>query len=587
MLVIGCSLQPALTALGFVHDIVLESRIDPVPWTSMPLRSFRRLVLPLVVALASACGPVDSKTFPDEDRLLEGLMEDYVSERFRFYPVESTLAGLPGNDGSLGSFSRSDFARRIFDLSDFHKKLIGLRLNALSQPSYLDALWLTSLVKSELFDLEERRIWERSPSFYGDTIRVGLVSLLLAPDVDARTDSLRGRLEAIPALLDQARENLGSGSESFGREGMRSLSLCGELLTDMPLLLEERLPSYRVAELAERSRLATRTLQALTSRFPEPRSGPGSAAPPLGADGLGRFLRYREMVDWSPERLLREAETLLAVTTNAMTELTLDRLPDPSLDAALSASGATGSPGEEAARYQELLLSLPGKDEEGWPQDALPVRVVPRYFLAPHQVRLWRSEALAPAREAALLVSSATDGLLSRELQLLTLTEGIGRYREYVRQSESASLLRRVFRTRTTSEGWLLWYRSRLFDRGYGTDDPELGLRHLHQTGLEALRLSVAVRMHAFGMGIADAEREFLVRGRLAPERAAAEADRAAIDPGAGSAALGRLLLEDLASDYLRRHSLTSPSDLDRLLLSEGLVPIRLVRFKLLGLDSE
>jgi hypothetical protein len=551
----------------------------------MPLPS-NRLALALVVLIASACDPVDSPSFPEEDRLLERLMEEYVSGRVRFYPVESTLAGLPGNDGSLGSFSRGDFARRIATLSDFHKKLIGLKLNALSQPSYLDALWLTSLVKSELFDLEERRMWERSPSFYGDTIRTGLVSLLLAPDVDSRTDALRGRLEAIPALVDQARENLGPGSEAFGREGSRSLQLCQDLLTEMPLLLEERVPSYRVAELAERSRLATRSLQLLASRFSEP-SARASAAAPLGTDDLGRFFLYRDMVDWAPERLLREAEAMLTDTTNAMTELTLERFSDPSLDAAVSASGATTSPGEEVSRYQELLLGLPGRRDEGWPEDPLPVRVVPRYFLAPDELRLWRKEALTPAREAALLVSSTTDGLLSRELQLFTLTEGFGRYREYVRQSESASLLRRIFRTRTTSEGWLLWYRSRLFDRGYGADDPELWLRHLHQTALEALRLSVAVRVHAFGLSISDAEREFRVRGQLPPERAAIEADRTAVDPGTGSAALGRLLLEDMASDYLRVHSLTSPSDLETLFLSEGLVPARLIRFKLLGLETE
>jgi hypothetical protein len=545
------------------------------------------LALALVALLASACSPADSPSFPEEDRLLERLMEEYVTERVRFYPVESTLAGLPGNDGSLGSFSRSDFARRSAALSDFHKKLIGLKLNALSQPSYLDALWLTSLVKSELFDLEERRIWERSPSFYGNTIRIGLVALLLAPDVDSRTDALRGRLEAIPALLEQARENLGAESESFGREGSRSLAFCQELLTEMPLLLEERVPSYRVAELAERSRLATRALQLLASRFSEPLSARAGAGAPLGADDLGRFFLYRDMVDWAPERLLREAERMLTEATNAMTELTLDRFPDPSLDAAVSASGATASPGEEVARYQELLLSLPGRRDEGWPEDPLPVRVVPRYFLAPDQLRLWRKESLTPAREAALLVSSATDGLLSRELQLLTLSEGFGRYREYVQQSGSASLLRRIFRARTTSEGWLLWYRSRLFERGYAADDPELWLRHLHQTALEALRLSVAVRVHAFGLSVADAEREFRVRGRLSPERAALEADRTAVDPGAGSAALGRLLLEDVASDYLHEHSLTSPADLETLLLSEGLVPLRLVRFKLLGFESE
>ena len=107
-------------------------------------------------------------------------MEEYVAARFAFYPAESTLAGLPGQDEALGSFSQSDFASRVQWLSGFHTKLMGLKLEALSQPAYLDALWLTSLTKAELFDLEDRRLWAISAAFYGENIRTGVVSLLLA-----------------------------------------------------------------------------------------------------------------------------------------------------------------------------------------------------------------------------------------------------------------------------------------------------------------------------------------------------------------------------------------------------------------------
>jgi hypothetical protein len=85
-------------------------------------------------------------------------------------------------------------------------------------------------------------------------------------------------------------------------------------------------------------------------------------------------------------------------------------------------------------------------------------------------------------------------------------------------------------------------------------------------------------------MSLGEAEQRFREVGYLSPEAAAYEAERAAVDPGVGSAALGRLLLEELARDYLRSHPLTSPAELEDLFLSEGLVPLRLVRFKLLGL---
>lgn len=557
------------------------------------MRTFRVPILGLVAGIAlfvGGCGLDAPPSFPEEDQLLESLMEEYVLTRFRFYPVESTLAGLPGNDERLGSFARADVARRIAALSDFHKKLMGLKPEALSQSAYLDALWLSSLVKMELFDLEERRLPNLSASFYADTIRVGLVSLLLAPDIGSRTDSLAGRLDAIPPLLEQALENLDESSGLLAKDGLDQLTGCGKLLADLPLLLEERVPSYRVAELAERSRVATRALQQLEARLEE-KAPPGRTAEvaPLGAPALQRFFLYREMVDWDPERILNEAEQAIAVTTNRLTELGLESFPDRALSALVSPSEPMSSVGEDVSGYAQKVLAFLEKNSNdmGTPEGSIPVLVVPSYFLAPEVLRLWRPASLSPAKDLALMVDGSVRTTSSKELELLVLREFAGGYRLYVRQSESPSLLRRVVRARTSSEAWISWFLGRALDEGYGGEDRELELRHLHHRVVEALRLSVGVRIHAFGLSFTDAEREFRERGILSPERARLEAERAALDPGAGSAALGRMLLEELAHDYQTGHPLVPRSELERQLLSESLVPLRLVRFKLLGLADE
>jgi hypothetical protein len=542
-----------------------------------------------LLILAASCGGAATPSFPEEDQLLESLVEEYVLARFRFYPVESTLAGLPGNDGRLGSFTEADANRRVAALSDFHKKLLGLRPEALSRSGYLDALWLTSLVKMELSDLEERKVLERSAAFYAETIRTGLVSLLLAPDIATRTDSLASRLEAIPELLEQARENVEESSGLVATDGLDQLARCGQLLSDMPLLLEERVPSYRVAELAERSRVATRALQQLEARLLDgtPRARAAEIVP-LGAFGLERFFLYREMVDWGAERLRDEAERAVAIATNRMTERALESFPDQTLTGLLSASVSTKSVEEDVIGHvQKVLAFLKASNEEDTPEAPIPVLVVPSYFLAPEKLRLWRPAALSPAKDAAILVSASAQTALSRELELHTLRELTGRYRLYVRQSESGSLLRRVYRARSASEAWASWFVERALEEGYAREDRELELHYLHQRVVEALRLSVSVRIHAFGLELGAAQREFRERGFLPPERARLEAEGAAIDPGAGSLALGRLLLEELAHDYEIAHPLASAREIEGLLLSESLVPLRLVRFKVLGLPSE
>ncbi len=547
---------------------------------------FRIPALALALALC-ACREEIEEPFPDEDRLLESIMEEYVAARFGFYPVESTLAGLTGHDAALGSFSRSDIQRRVGWLSDFHTRLMGLKLKALSQPSYLDALWLTSLTKAELYDLEHRRLWTVSPAFYAETARTGLVSLLLVPELPGRTEELSGRLDAIPTLMSQALENLGEIPDSFRREGIRSLLRLRDLLSEMPVLLEQSVPAYRVAELSEKSRLAERSLQAVLSRLSDPPKDASTAGTvlALGEEALSFYFLYHEMIDWPPERIRREAGAALSLASNQVTEVALEHLSDRDLGSLLAGGAPSSSPGDDVAAVEARVRSSLGGSAGGrFPESAIPVRTIPPYFIAPSAVRLWRPASLDPVKEVSLLVSAGAS-VDARELELTTISEVVGGYRLFARQSDSASLLRRVFRARTVTEGWKSWCLPAILDRGYGEGDRELRLRQLHRTVVELLRLEAVVGIHAFGMGLGEAERRFREIGRLSREAAAYEAERAAVDPGAGSAALGRLLLEDLARDFLRAHPLVSRAELEESFLSEGLVPLRLVRFKLLGME--
>jgi ribosomal protein S18 acetylase RimI-like enzyme len=210
--------------------------------------------------------------------------------------------------------------------------------------------------------------------------------------------------------------------------------------------------------------------------------------------------------------------------------------------------------------------------------------MIPRSFLAPDSVRLWRPASLDAIKEVSLLVSSAAPES-PRALELATLGELAGGYRLFVRQSESASLLRRVFRARTASGGLRSWLRNRAFEEGYAESDAELRLLQLHDDLLENLRLESAIELHAFEATLGAVEQRFRDVGHLSKEKATEEAERVAVDPGAGSAALGRLLLRELEKEYLRLRPLSTPSEMEAAFLAEGQVPIRLLRLKLLGLN--
>jgi hypothetical protein len=384
-------------------------------------------------------------------------------------------------------------------------------------------------------------------------------------------------------LLEQARENLAEVPDPYRRDGVRSLLLVNDLLSEMPVLLEEKVPAYRVAELSEKSRLAMRALQPLLTRLTE--ATPGSLRP-LGQEALELYFLQLEMVDLPLDRILAGAKEAIAAASSRMTEVALENLADRDLREMLAESVPSPAPADDVAsseaRARGFLAVHPGGGET--PDRAIPVRLIPRSFLAPDSVRLWRPASLDAIKEVSLLVSGAP--LASPlALELDTLGEVAGGYRLFVRQSESASLLRRVFRARTASEGLRSWLRERVFDQGYAGDNAELRLLQLHADLLENLRLESSIELHAFDASLGAVEQRFRDIGFLSKESAADEAERAAVDPGAGSAALGRLLLRELEKDYLRLRPLSSPAEVETAFLAEGQIPIRLLRLRLLGLS--
>ena len=503
------------------------------------------------------------------------------TERLRFYPVESTFAGLPGNDGRLGDFSRRGIEERVLWLVDFHDRLMGLRVNALSQPSYLDALWLTSLVKAELFELEGRSLWTRSAAFYGDQILRGLVSLLVDSELEFRADDLGARLSAVPAVLESARENLVPAHDLWRRGGLESLERCRLLLTELPELLADRLPKHQVVDLAERARVATRAVQAMMSLLAQAPATEGNGFV-LGTEGLERWFLYHTMLDWPPETLTSLVEAELENLNHEITEHAIAGFPSLTL-AQLMAPAAPRALDVEVEEAQHRVLAFGAEQTlAGLPRDPLPVRIAPHYFPGETPLMLWRLKALEPARGSFLMVR-ASPRLDREDVVLRTLREVGARYRQFARQAASASLLRRVFSAPSTNEGWLAEFENRALDEGFDSDNPAIRLESLHRAMLDYLRLLAVVRVHHEGASIGDVTEMLRVRGFLSSRVAAMEVRRAALDPSVANAGLGRLLMKRFLADYARAHPLADPADFGKTLLSEDLLPMRLLRFRLLG----
>ena len=155
------------------------------------------VVVAAPIFFLTACAPAADRNDSAEDEILEERAREYFDERFRFYPIEAPAAGLHAYDGELGQFGASHVASRVLQLRDLRQRLLGIDLTRLSHAAFIDALWLISTVKAELFELEELEPWRRSPRFYSEIMCRGVSSLLEPWGTPPRLNFSSRNLEAI------------------------------------------------------------------------------------------------------------------------------------------------------------------------------------------------------------------------------------------------------------------------------------------------------------------------------------------------------------------------------------------------------
>ncbi|HEX9726845.1 MAG TPA: DUF885 family protein [Vicinamibacteria bacterium] len=570
--------------------------------------SGRWIVFTVLAFFPAACAPLTERNDSAEDRILEERAREYFDERFRFYPVEATVAGVHAYDGELGRFEVSQITSRVRQLRDLRQRLLGIDLAVLSWDGFVDALWLTSTVKAELFELEQIEPWRKSPGFYADVICRG-VSSLLEPWGSPRVDALLSRLGQVPLLLQAAIGNLENPSPLALEEGLADLETCQETIADLPRGLEGFSHDARADEIERAARQAGEHIQGFISHLENDVTPAGPDSFRWGEEKLRLQLLYREMEETPLQTIRLIAERELSDTRDRVKELavTLDR---SSMTAEPSATSAEQQDplGGEVMEPTEELVSATGKllatlrqwvsereMTESVSEAPIPAVKVSR-FVPPHVLaRLEAPGPLDPSSGAVFLLAPPKESPTGRipgpavpyELQALAMREVYpGKYFRLVtgRGQAGRSDLRRLLISRANREGWAHYAETTLLDEGYAGADPRLKMASLQHLALEQTRLVTAILLHAGDLSLSTATNMFVNEADLDPLTAEREARRVALDPNVMSASLGRLQIMKLRRDFLgARGDTTASREFHRAFLCSGELPLRLVRLLLLS----
>jgi uncharacterized protein (DUF885 family) len=444
----------------------------------------------------------------------------FLAEYFALNPLHATAAGVHDHDARWPDLSEAGRAARLAFFDRWTAELDAIDDTSLTADERIDCDLLRMEIEANRFseiELREER-WSALEWVYllGEGI-FPLIAREFAP-LGTRLASVAGRLEGMPAVLADAREELvGEGGRPVARfhvekalDQWSGISMLvdealreGEQATADPTVAAV-LPRLRAA--AEAAKAALAVFEAhLRDRVLPASEGEGRLGPELFAAKMRHTMRS---ADLTPERIRERAEREYAAVRAEMVRIARDIWPAwcPDRD----------PPDDDSAAVREVLDAIaadhPGRDEIldfcraelvrieefcrrndviGLADEPLEIRWTPVFLRAFGGAMLDSPGPLDKGQKAFFSVTPIPEDWTpeqaesylrednDRMLRLLTIHEAVpGHYLQGVYANRCPSIARTVFWSGVFAEGWAVYVTQLMMDLGFADDDPALLLNH-------------------------------------------------------------------------------------------------------------
>ena len=165
----------------------------------------------LVAAALLSLGALAVSYANPKDEEFEKIAKDYVDGMLAAHPEFATQLGDHRFDDQLTDYSTEARQRQLIHARQVLEALKQFDdFSQLTGANQVDVRILRDNVENEIFELDELKEAEWNPLIYNESLANGLY-LLVARDFDTpekRIASLRQRMEAMPVVISQAKQNL-------------------------------------------------------------------------------------------------------------------------------------------------------------------------------------------------------------------------------------------------------------------------------------------------------------------------------------------------------------------------------------------
>jgi hypothetical protein len=476
--------------------------------------------------------------------VLEPVIARFLDELFELEPDVATRVGDHRFDdrwpdaGEAGRQARLAFADR------WEAELRGLDDAALTADERIDR----DLVLGELAELRfgaatlREDAW--NPLHWVYLLGGGLFPLLareFAP-LHVRLASVAGRLEGLPAVVEAAREVLGSHPSRpvaafMAEHGAKRVAGVSSLVDDALRMADEAVAGGEVQVEAVVPRLraaaaaATDALSAFERHLADELVPSATGTPLLGEDLFTQKLRHTlRDPGASPAAMLERAEREFAAVRAEMVRIAREiwaewvpgePMPDDDVDVVRRVLDATSDEHPAAdelvswchAELERVEAFCRDRDVIGLVDEPLVIDWTPEFMRSfggamldspgplDHGEKTFFSITPVPDDWPADQQESYLREMNTRQMQLLVIHEAVpGHYLQMAYANHGSSLARRVFPSGVFAEGWAVYVTQVMLDRGYCADDRALWLNHWKFYLRTVANTIIDVRVHCHGM---------------------------------------------------------------------------------------
>lgn len=430
---------------------------------------------------------------------------------FKLNPINATQQGEHKYDAEIADLSADGRKRMVEFSKGMLAELSTIDTAKLSRENQIDAAIMRNQIEQDLWSIEVWQGWARDPQVYGELAGgaiYGVMAREFAP-IEERLKSATARMEKIPALYAQMRENLDPAR--VPEIHARTVAMQNEGILE--LIKDYITPSADKLQGEDRKRLDA-AIASLTEAVKTHQVWLDSTLVPnakgdfrIGREMYDQKLKFALMSTLSRDEIKRRAEAEITSVRGKMYEIARNvlkdkpgapELPDApnddqqqkAIEAALELAYADKPKREAVVQAAEDALAKATaftreKDLVTVPDDPVEIILMPEFQRGvavaycdspgPLDKGLKTYYAISPIPES--WTDEQTDSFLreynTRMIHLLSIHEAMpGHYLEGAHSARYPSVVRGVLRSGMFAEGWAVYTETVMMENGYLDNDP-------------------------------------------------------------------------------------------------------------------